>query len=61
MMMLCIETSLSVIVRSKSSLQCLYCKLNLRSLAICVRLVYGTIAKSEVGKRKKSNAASKSL
>ena len=28
MMMLCIEASLSVIVRSKSSLQCLYCKLN---------------------------------
>ena len=27
MMMLCIETSLSVIIRSKSSLQCLYCKL----------------------------------
>ena len=26
MMMLCIETSLSVILRSKSSLQCLYCK-----------------------------------
>ena len=30
MMMLCIETSLSVIIRSKSSLQCLYCKLKVR-------------------------------
>ena len=30
MMMLSIETSLSVNIRSKSSLQCLYCKLNKR-------------------------------
>ena len=52
LMMLCIETSLSVIIRSKSSLQCLNCKLKKKKLREDTMCIVCTTLRSHFGNSK---------